>query len=120
LSPAQVCNRLRDTNRVGQNIASRNTLHGDALRRQPAIAFGIEQGPVASFVHETVHLDSHARRRAPEIEDIAPHRMLATNAKARLPPAQRLPQQDFGKRHRAPQGAGALDGAGHWGRMRGR
>jgi hypothetical protein len=45
LSPAQVCNRLRDTNRVGQNIASRNTLHGDALRRQPAIAFGIEQGP---------------------------------------------------------------------------
>ena len=77
--------------------------HANALPRQPRIPRCIARDRHIGGMHGTVELDRDPGRRALEVENEWTDRMLAAKPDAQSSPTQKPPENDLGRRLRAPQ-----------------
>ena len=99
--------------RVGilENFHGGDTQGHDPGGEKPGVASRITLGAVAPVVGFAIDFDRQACVAAEEIEAVRAGWMLPTEFDAGILTTQRLPENDFRKRHLATKSAGIADGA---------
>jgi hypothetical protein len=73
---------------------------------EPSVTHAVTAG--ASAMHRAIDFYDQRRLDAEEIDDEGAQWVLSAKLVAELPPTQQSPEHTFGRRHRAPQGSGAI------------